>query len=621
MAAIRFFGSNHIKLLIVIALTLVSLSCDKQKHEADSEFDNLFNELKNKTNENYDELYKVYLTIDSLSNTRKSPELNFLKLYAHGVLLARNGENTRAIIFFKKAENAIEKSKNFDTLIAKTRNAIGVNYMSISKFDSSIYYFNSAKKLLINPKPNHDIEKIDINIAQLHYDMGDIDKTMDIVDAILTKPLSTRHLHKAMHLKANILGSQGKFVEAIKIDHDALENSAISEEFKPMFYNNLALCHLGLKQVDSAITFINKAIEIDTKLKSVINLGADYVSLADIYVSLNMIDSANHYFEIAMNTFRKNNNLNHLLSLYKYKKSFSQTRNNHQETIILQDSIQSIESRINIINLKRSVELLNIEFESERKSNEIVEKSLRLRNQQFIIIILSLSALISIIVFLGFYGSLKRKNRQRQAEQNLKLLEVSAESELRERERIAKDLHDNIGQKLAVVQMQVSSVEEIKELESTSLLIKDLAKDIRNISHNLYPAKLEIGLVEALKALTEQLNFSGGINAKIDTQNYSEIIKLDKSLRLILYRIVQEFIHNSLKHSSAQNILISLKIEDEVLVLELTDDGVGIDIDKLKTSNGLGFNNIQKQIKEISGEFQVISSVGNGMKQIIKIRI
>jgi signal transduction histidine kinase len=190
--------------------------------------------------------------------------------------------------------------------------------------------------------------------------------------------------------------------------------------------------------------------------------------------------------------------------------------------------------------------------------------------------------------------------------------------------RFAKDIHDSIGQQLSAIKFYIGTsvvnTEDEKQkkllVKSNEALVKVLA-DMRNICFNLMPKTLEnFGLVTSIKELCKQSELHGQLTFKLNATNNFPL--LNKSLEIAIFRIVQEFINNTIKHSGAKKINIELIANEKNAVILLRDNGVGFDFSKT-TSKGMGLNNVHSRVQPYNGDVLITSIPGKGTKFKISI--
>jgi signal transduction histidine kinase len=226
-------------------------------------------------------------------------------------------------------------------------------------------------------------------------------------------------------------------------------------------------------------------------------------------------------------------------------------------------------------------------------------------------------------------GLLVQKARRRHAEEQLR----GREAELRtsydrirqlagrllnaqetERSRIAGELHDDILQKLAVLAMELNlseGVEPSKFVSEALDRVNDLARSVRDLSHQLHPAKLGlIGLIAALRGLQEEV-CRPDITISFAHDNIPTTLLPE--LTLCLFRIAQESLQNALKHSDARHVTLELSGGSDSLTLTIVDDGVGFDVNGA-WGKGLGLISMAERLEAFSGTLKIRSSPGSGTR-------
>jgi signal transduction histidine kinase len=295
---------------------------------------------------------------------------------------------------------------------------------------------------------------------------------------------------------------------------------------------------------------------------------------------------------------------------------------NLEKVLQYQDSSIAIGARINNRDVNRTIELLKIQYETESKNRQLEQQKSELQKQQLALIALVLTLLLIISVILLYLVNRNKIRQLRIANQNRKVSEMLMEAELKERERIARDLHDSVSQKLAVIQMHLSvGIEEDPDLFTRiSSLLNESVADVRSISHNLFPRDLNKGIIPALEYLCEQCNFScSQIHFSFKLSTAFEVRKIPSNLEFVIYRIVQELINNAIKHSKATNVDIVLEYDSARILLSISDNGIGFDSALIKKGKGIGLKNIMERIKKIGGNLELYSEVNEGTKFQIKI--
>ena len=223
--------------------------------------------------------------------------------------------------------------------------------------------------------------------------------------------------------------------------------------------------------------------------------------------------------------------------------------------------------------------------------------------------------LISVDIALTLNRIEVNEKRKRYAE-NLEG-EVLKISEI-ERQRFSNDLHDDICQRLAGISMLCRSYSKLEapvkkaQMEELAELVNDTLQRTRQYAHNSYPVDLEqIGLNGSLANLCASFEQQSQISCRYDWTISSQLA-FDKTQKINIFRIVQEALHNVMKHSQAKNVEVNCKslieTDGEYIVVTVTDDGIGISEEKMNNF-GIGLNSMQYRANQIGAEFSIAVGV------------
>jgi signal transduction histidine kinase len=185
-----------------------------------------------------------------------------------------------------------------------------------------------------------------------------------------------------------------------------------------------------------------------------------------------------------------------------------------------------------------------------------------------------------------------------------------------ERSRIARELHDDISQQLALLTMDLDRVEaadpgEVKRVAAARARTQEIARSVHDLSHSLHPTKLRlIGLVAALEALCLELSPSG-IAIAFTHDNVPSTLSAD--VTLCLFRVVQEALQNAIKYSQAKEVAVHLVGSPIGLTVSVVDDGVGFDVEG-KSAKSLGLVSMKERLEGIGGFLEVRSGPGHGTR-------
>lgn len=229
---------------------------------------------------------------------------------------------------------------------------------------------------------------------------------------------------------------------------------------------------------------------------------------------------------------------------------------------------------------------------------------------------------IALIVFLIHH---KRKQQLHFTEKlNLEhqyqtqLLQTRLEVQEQAFKYLSEEIHDNVGQALSMVKLQLYAIsQQVKDasqhtlIHTTNEVLTKAISDLRNISHNLHGGYVSRnGLHEAVE---KEVNYINGAKAIHASLNVSGIVySLSPEKELLVFRIIQEAVNNALKHANAESVEVSLSYQPENLVVMIKDDGNGFDINDTARHDGLGLSNMKTRTDLLTGHLSVSSEKGKG---------
>lgn len=264
---------------------------------------------------------------------------------------------------------------------------------------------------------------------------------------------------------------------------------------------------------------------------------------------------------------------------------------------VLYDAPELVLPHIVTIAIDISQAMARIEsFEERKKRSEYLEKEVSKRTQQLV-------------------------------ESNNKRMKVEAEvlriSEV-ERQRFSTDLHDDICQRLAGISMLCRSYsnqenpvakEQMVELAE---LISDTLQATRQYAHNSFPVELEsLGMNHSVSNLCNSFEKQSGIVCEYDWRLKNDTM-FNKMQKLNIFRIIQEALHNVMKHSQATKVCVTVRKSGKSVIVQIVDDGCGIDENK-SGSNGIGLNSMQYRANQIGATFELKKNVPKGTCVEIKV--
>jgi len=195
-----------------------------------------------------------------------------------------------------------------------------------------------------------------------------------------------------------------------------------------------------------------------------------------------------------------------------------------------------------------------------------------------------------------------------------------------ERARVAGELHDGIGQSLAIIRNRVTRclneegdrIQTIDQLEEIGEAVSAAIDEVREIAYGLRPYELDrLGLKNAVESMIEQVRETSAIKIVADLDDVEGL--LDERTETSLYRVVQEALHNVIEHSRASNVLVSIKSEGSSVKVLIHDNGIGFEANNNSLRKGSGLAGIEERARMLGGEVAIRSTKGEGTSIALRV--
>ena len=496
-------------------------------------------------------------------------ELNIGRIYGD------KGDNVKALQHYQKALKTAESTDDKE-LISHVLKNIGVLYVSWKKFDEAFSYYEKAEKLALENKNKELIADCQNNKGIIYEQKENYPKALSAYKNALelyTEKKIPEKISMALSNIAIIYKAQKNYPEAVNYNLKAISIAEKQDDKWTMAatYNNIGNLYGEMGDYKRSIEFCEKALKIAKEIDAGEIIWATYDSMAEAAAKAGDYKNAFTYhklFSVAMNDF------------------------------------------VNKESTKQLSEL-NVKYETEKKQNLINQQDFVIKQKNIWLLfggILFLTTLISAFFIYRNYQHKQEKKLQREIFLQQELATKSLfEGEQNERIRIARDLHDSVGQMLSLVKMNLSSQEQNHETENIQGLVDKTISEVRNISHNLIPEELNFGIFPALENLSDKVNASSKTKMELHIPEEIRLIKFQKQNELSIYRIVQEVVNNMIKHADASSINLSIRKLEKSLIINIKDNGKGLDDDSITNSSGIGWKNINARVHMMDGKIKIES--------------
>ncbi|MBL0305500.1 MAG: sensor histidine kinase [Chitinophagaceae bacterium] len=282
-----------------------------------------------------------------------------------------------------------------------------------------------------------------------------------------------------------------------------------------------------------------------------------------------------------------------------------------------------------LLNEDRKKFALELEkkYETQKKDDLLKNQQSEIAQRKRLNYALAGGAAVLVLTILLLFRNYKQKQRLQQqriieleTKEKLAATEAVLKGEEKERTRLAKDLHDGLGGMLSGIKYSFQTMkgnlimtpENQQAFERSMDMLDSSIKEMRRVSHNLMPEVLvRYGLDAALKDYTTEVNKSGIIKVVYQSMGMEQKM-IEQSSALGLYRIVQELLNNVIKHAAATEVLVQVFSEKDKLVVNVEDNGKGIDPAIMEKAEGMGWKNIRSRVDLLNGKIDIQSAASKG---------
>jgi len=539
------------------------------------------------------------------------------------------GPYNESVILYMKAL-AIFKALDNTAQVSRCYYKLGFNHFKLADYDLGLdYYFKSLK---LDEERNYKpgIALTLERIGKLYLNTGDFYKARESFERALNIFIELKDDYRMLMNESCIAVTYQK--EAMRYDNDSLFYKAIdlykvllpksskkSPETHATLLQNIGSSYRFLKQYDKSLEYLIKSLPIQVELGLHKDSAHTCNDIAETYLDMNQLSKAKKYALKAVNFARgyalqQERYAYYVLYLIEEKtQNFESSLVNYKKYQKLQDSIFSLEktNKINDLRIKYESDKQRLKIENQESNIALLDAKNSVKNQWLIFGSLGLLS-----VFLLFTISKSKNNAKKEKKQQEKFSQNLMESQEMERTRIAKELHDSVGQKLTLIKRKSQNT---KQIELTNLT-NDALEEVRSISRGLYPALLkELGLSRSLTQLVNEYDEQTELFYTMDIDIIDSYFTETASLNF--YRLIQECLTNIVKHAKAKSVTVSIKKEKNSVIAFIADNGKGFDLEDSKKQNSLGLKTIFERIKILEGKLSIDSKLNTGTNFILTIPV
>jgi signal transduction histidine kinase len=624
---------------------------------------NLVDSLVDITNSNLPDTVKLKAYCLLMEQPLKDSSINYMNLFNQAIVLASkvNGKSYEAELYNKLGAQLRKHNKSNESLVAYQKSLeisteignqkyIAFNHNNIANYYNNkgdylkaISYYLYALKIFEQIEMPAKAASVMMSIGNIYADQRLPQKAL----VYYFKSLKIkRHIYDSNGIASNLVNI-GSIYTDIKDYKKALavfkQAKDIAEQIgfsRGIFVslNNISEVYIKQGNYKDALTYQLKSLEMRKTDGELIDIALALIQLGNTYLKLNQPSLAKSYFDKAeLINIKETSYENNAALCDGYARFYDIVGDANRANSYLKLFIQYKDSLYNE-NKHNQITDLETKYQTEKKDLEINEQALMIKNaeleigkrkSQLQLMVITISTVLLLIYLFYYRNKLKQKallDAELLHQQELRNKAI-IEAEEKERIRIAKDLHDGVGQQLRAVKMHLSVLSEDNTLKIDKMndsfntlltLVDEAVKEVRSVSHNMMPnALLTSGISAAFREFVNKISTAGSL--KVDLQIIGLTERLNSSTETVLYRVLQECVSNIVKHAQASYISIQLVKHNNHLNMIIEDNGKGFDTKKINSFEGIGFKNIISRVQFLNGCVDFDSTIGSGTTINIEI--
>lgn len=499
-------------------------------------------------------------------------------------LYADRADNPTALRYYQKALTQCESSGNA-AQHARIFKSIGALYLSWNRFEEALDYYQKAE---VQARVLRD-------------------------SALVADCCNNR---------GTVYEQQGKLSEALQVYQEALAyyQHAGRQDGIAMTLSNMAIVYKKMGDFNASIDANKRSLAASQSAGDIWMVAATLNNIGNAYGEHGDYKEAVEYCNQSLAAARKIDAKEIVSAVYESLAGAATKAGDYKAAVdYYKHYTAARDSFINAESLRQLSELqVKYETTKKQKENEALAfkaQSAERRRLLTLYISLGVSLALAAILVLGYRA---RRAKDKLAEER-QVAQAMFDSEQRERIRIARDLHDSIGQMLAVTKMRLSTppvadtIAQQQFNNATAEIVDQTVAEVRAISHNLIPEDLTFGTIRALENLCRRMAETGiAVNLSIadEVRKHS----FNQQFSLSLYRIVQEVLGNMMKHSGATETSLYMMQVGGNIILDLSDNGKGFDTSVIGASKGIGWKNVFARVRMLNGSVDVSSERISGTR-------
>ena len=596
------------------------------------------------------DLYETNHQDSSLYYLEKARDLSVARNYKKGlfryyqqkgIVLLTMGSYAESIRDLDSA-NALVREMGDSLLLVNILVNKGIVYQYMGKYDLQLKNFLDALKIVEDQPDKKKLATIYHNLGTAYYNLKQYGKCIESCNLALK---AYREFGGPIYLN-RVLSTLGQGYEELNMNDSALyyyrqairESGKINDTYaEASIYGYMSLLYGKQGDYSSMIGVSEKMLTLARELQSSQLMANSLYNLAGACFYNGREEDAKKYIDEAMVIAEKDGLSEELRNIYLLLSYIAIKENDYNTSFLARkksDSIQMVTLNNEVI---RTTAELQEKYESEKSQNRIKLQEARIQRKNSENRLLILGIFMLLLPGYLFYRNFRQKQKiqaqriqELETEKQLMATESVLKGEEKERTRLAKDLHDGLSGMLSGLKYSFMTMKEnlIMTAENQQAFEKNLdsldstIKELRRIAHNMMPETLiRFGLDAALRDFCAEISQSGALRISYHSSGMKDL-QTDQTVNITIYRIIQELVSNTLKHSHANTAIVQLIYAENRLTITMEDDGKGFDTTILDSGTpGMGWANIRNRIEFLKASLDIRAVAGEGTSVQIEVRV
>ncbi len=521
-----------------------------------------------------------------------------------------------------------------DTIgMAASHNKLAVAYTDMMEFAPALEHNYAAASIFESLHDVQHLAQVRGNIGHLYQQMGDLDRAEKVLREtrnMLTGIDSGYAMANVVGQLFQVLDERDNIDSAMVLGLDAMRRFERLGMMNEVASVNNEIGRLYRKRGDTVtgLRYYQRALDIARETGDLTGQATYLMNVANVLTGLGRAKEALPMFEQSIGLSRKEGYADQRMSaLEGYVKALEQVGAIPQ-ALARQKELQSVRDSVYKADRIAALSDMQVKYETERTEKELAQSREQNLEQQARIdrqrLLMGLIVAAVVLLALIAWGLISRQRARSRAERDAAViaereqgLKAMVESTDAERQRIASELHDGVGQLLTGLKFRVEAAAStdpaMKDLIS---LADDAGKEVRGIAHRMMPRALgELGLAPAINDMLSRSLKLPGMHHTFEHFGLEE--RLPASVETGVYRIAQELVNNVIKHAQARNVQVQLLRNKGHLVLIVEDDGIGIDPERAR--NGFGMRSLRDRARVLHGMLDIIPGADSGTIATLRV--